>query len=798
MTTASILFCLSIGVLAYVYFGYPVLLRVLVAIRGTRPVRRDDTPRRVSFVISAYNEGAVIRRKLENALSLDYPRQLLEIVVISDGSSDDTDAIVLEYAARGVKLAAQKDRRGKTAGLNNTVPHLTGDIIVFSDANAMYQPDALRKLVRNFADPDVGCVTGEARYLKNGQTTADVGERMYWNYEMQVKRRETALGSVVGGDGAIYAIRKPLWKTLPETAINDFLNPLQIVSAGWRSVYEPEAVCYEETAAGIRREYKRRVRIVSRSWRAIFQAPGVLNPFRVGFFALSILSHKVIRWLSAVFLGAAGLSAIGMALAAGVDPLLAVGVIAAVGLIALLLSQSARRVALLGWYYTVINVASLVGVIKGSTGRVSGTWSTPREMAANRGGANRRWAVLAWMLTLAVFALLSTLLSERAATVTFWASAALLAYVAAGYPMTLLLLRTLRPRRVRKAAIEPRVCLFIAANDEETVIAEKLRNAMALDYPRHLLDIVVASDGSVDGTNAIVRSFARHGVRLLEYGERRGKIAAINAGVRTVDADIIVFSDANAFIDRGAIRAIVQNFADPTVGAVSGDVMLIGDRADLGASEDLYYRYERWLQRVESETVSMVSVDGALYGIRRSLFSAPPNDTVLDDMAIPTAAIRAGYRVVFEPRATAVEQGSRSAWEEFARKTRIIAGAVQFLSRGGAWMSAGAPVLFGLFSHKVLRWLSPAIAMTALAASLTLAPAAPFYAVCAAAQLGFLATGMIGCVPGLRKLRLIGVAHYLCLTQAAAVVGAARGLMHRQPSTWRRFPRTPVEAGGNV
>jgi cellulose synthase/poly-beta-1,6-N-acetylglucosamine synthase-like glycosyltransferase len=182
------------------------------------------------------------------------------------------------------------------------VPHVsTGEIVVFSDANAMYAPDALRMLVRNFADPAVGCVTGEARYVEGSQGAADAGERAYWNYEIQVKRLETAVGSMVGGDGAIYAIRRHLWRTLPENAINDFLNPLQIVAAGWRAVYEPQGVCFEETAGGIRTEYRRRVRIVSRSWRALFQAPGVLNPFRVGFFAVSVVSHKVLRWFTGLF-----------------------------------------------------------------------------------------------------------------------------------------------------------------------------------------------------------------------------------------------------------------------------------------------------------------------------------------------------------------------------------------------------------------------------------------------------------------------------------------------------------------
>jgi cellulose synthase/poly-beta-1,6-N-acetylglucosamine synthase-like glycosyltransferase len=789
---------LSVGVLFYVYFGYPLLLAVLVRLRGARPVRRDDVLRRVSFVISAYNEGDVIRRKLENALALDYPRELLEIVVISDASTDDTDAIVGEYAARGVTLVAQAARRGKTAGLNRTVPQLTGEIVVFSDANAMYQPDALKMLVRNFADAGVGCVTGEARYLTGDGTAADVGERMYWNYEIQMKRRETALGSMVGGDGAIYAIRKRLWSELPETAINDFLNPLQIVAAGWRCVYEPAAICYEETAAGTGREYRRRVRIVSRSWRAIFQARGVLNPFRVGFFALSVISHKVARWLSAVFLAGALAGGIMLVMAAGPAATMAAGATLVLLAGASLVSCSVRRAVQLAVYFAVINAASLVGIMKGTIGRVSATWSTPREQIVARAGlTRRRRAALAAFVVLGTMVVAGVWVSQLAAQVLFWLSAAALAYAVVGYPVVLSLLRIVAPRVIDKGRIEPRVCLFIAANDEEQVIAQKVANALALDYPRHLLDIVVASDGSTDRTNAIVRSSAADGVQLLDYPERRGKIAAINAGMRSVDADIVVFSDANAFLDPGALRALVQNFQDPTVGAVSADVVLVGERAALGASEDMYYHYERWLQRLESETGSMVGVDGALYAIRRSLFSAPPSDTILDDLAIPMAVVRAGYRAVFEPGARAVEHGSRSAREEFARKTRIIAGAIQFLLQSRSWiLRTPGRLLFALFSHKVLRWMMPALTLLSLTASLALARESRFYAICALMQVGFIGVGILGCVPRLRAVKWVGVAHYLCLAQAAAIVGAVRGLRRRQPAAWRRFPRVSLQSAG--
>jgi peptidoglycan/xylan/chitin deacetylase (PgdA/CDA1 family) len=373
---------LSLAVLVYVYVGYPLLLALIVRVRGARPVRQGARLPPVSLVISAHNEAAVIGRKLENALALDYPRERLEIVVISDASTDGTDAIVSEFSARqGVILRRQPERLGKTAGLNRTLPTLRGEIVVFSDANALYQPDALRMLVRNFADPQVGCVIGEARYVEGNQTAADAGERTYWDYEIRLKRLETAVGSMVGGDGAIYAIRARLWKPLPSTAINDFLNPLQIVNAGWRAVYEPAAICHEDTAGAALREYHRRVRIVSRSWRAVFQEPGVLNPFHTGWFSLCLVSHKMLRWLTGGFAATAAVGVLGLVVdRATVGPIASLAGVAAGGLVVF---RPARRVAAMAGYFSLIQIASLVGVVKGSVGRVSGTWSTGRQLAGS-------------------------------------------------------------------------------------------------------------------------------------------------------------------------------------------------------------------------------------------------------------------------------------------------------------------------------------------------------------------------------------------------------------------------------
>lgn len=790
----------SLVVLGYVYIGYPPLLALLVRVRGARKIRKGDIAPPVTLIISAHNEAAVIRRKLDNALALTYPGDRYEIIVISDASDDGTDEIVREYADQGVRLARQDERRGKTAGLNHTVPTARGEIVVFSDANAMYEPDALLKLVRNFADPRIGCVTGEARYLSRGGTTADVGERAYWNYEIRIKRLETALGSMVGGDGAIYAIRRALWQTLPEEAINDFLNPLQIVAAGWRGVYEPEAVCWEDTAGGIGTEYRRRVRIVSRSWRAIFQAAGVLNPFRVGWFTWSLVSHKVLRWVSGLFLVAACVAAAEVWVIAVTEAMVPT-VTATLTVLALLVTTpQGRRAAAMAGYFAAINAASVVGIIKGSLGRVSGVWSTPRQHDAEPVTVGRlvpvgillqAGVVLA---ALAAGAVVLTASVETTALLIFWGSAGVLAYVYVGYPALVGLLGRVAANAVRRAPLTPHVCLLIAANDEAAVIEAKLHNSLRLEYPVDRLEILVASDGSVDGTNDIVRRFAPR-VRLLDLSPRRGKVAAINAAMAHITSDVVVFSDANTFLDTGAISALVQNFADPRVGGVSGDVALIGDRAALGRSEDLYYQYERWVQRAESQLGSMVGADGALYAIRRSLFVPAAADTILDDMVIPMGVVRAGYRVVYEPGARAVEQGSETAREEFSRKVRVIAGATQFIRRDDSTIPASArQVIFSLVSHKALRWLSPVFVAGALISSLLLAPAAPWYGAAAGIQLLVLALGIAGCSRTLRRLSAVAIAHYFFLVQAAAAVGFVRGLTGRQSVLWKRFDRVATHA----
>jgi cellulose synthase/poly-beta-1,6-N-acetylglucosamine synthase-like glycosyltransferase len=629
-----------------------------------------------------------------------------------------------------------------------------------------------------------------------------VGERVYWDYEISIKRLETALGSMVGGDGAIYAIRRRLWRELPQDAINDFLNPLQIVESGARAVYEPEAICYEDTGGGVAREYRRRVRIVSRSWRAVFQARGTLNPLRVGLFTWSLVSHKMLRWLSGVFVAVTAIAGLVHLQDAWVsDPPLTLAMVTGLA-VAVVVSARGRRAAGMAAYFAVIYTASLVGVIKGSIGHVSGVWSTPREHGEPYPPTGRLVPVglllqlATGVVVVGAAALVWTVPPTVFAKVVFWTSIAALLYVYVGYPIVLALIRRAARQSVRREPIAPPVCVFIAANNEGSVIGAKVRNTLALDYPADRLEIVVASDGSVDCTSDIVRGFAPR-VRLLEFTPRRGKIATINEGLKSVTSDIVVFSDANTFLEPGAIRALVQNFADEKVGAVSGDVALIGERASLARSEDLYYRYERWVQGAESDTGSMIGADGALYAIRRVLFVPPPSDTILDDMAIPMAVIRAGRRVVYDSRARAVEQGCETAREEFARKSRVIAGATQFLRRRDSIVPlAAGQVIFSLVSHKALRWLSPVFASGTLLASIVLAQQSRLYATALAAQLSLILLGIVGCAPAFRRIGIVAVAHYFCLVQSAAAVGFIRGMFGRQTVLWQRFARPQPASQG--
>jgi len=386
MTGAAALFWLSLLLIAYAYVGYPAVL--WLAARFGAPARGGDSARELplpslTMIVSAFNEEQVIGQKIENTLALDYPTELLEIVVISDGSTDRTCDVVREYADRGVVLRHYSGRIGKTACLNRALPMALGSIVVFSDANSTYQLGALRALVQPFQDGTVGFVTGWTRYgsTEGATTTGSLG--IYSKLELATKALETRLGSCIGADGAIFAIRKELYVPLQDYDINDLVIPLSINLQGYRGVLQTGAVCFEKDAGGSKGEFHRQVRITNRTIRAILNYRQLLNPFKYGLLSFKLFSHKMCRFLVPPFLVSLLVSNL---LLVGHGPffqavLAAQGVFYLAAVVAAFSMSSGplHRGAELARTFVVFNAAVMLAWVKYLQGETYTTWSPTKR-----------------------------------------------------------------------------------------------------------------------------------------------------------------------------------------------------------------------------------------------------------------------------------------------------------------------------------------------------------------------------------------------------------------------------------
>jgi cellulose synthase/poly-beta-1,6-N-acetylglucosamine synthase-like glycosyltransferase len=292
------LFWLSVGSIIYTYAGYPIILTLLAHLRPRpRPGPTDgaEPVPSLTLLIVAYNEEAVIARKLENSLALDYPREKLQILVVADGN-DRTPDIVRTYADRGVELDYSTERRGKMAAINRAIPQIRGELVVFSDANNLYEPGGLRHLIAPFADPTVGAVTGTKVITTGGQTDVlGASEGLYWKYESFIKEQETRLGCCTGVLGEMLAVRRSLVEPAPEHVINDdFYMAMRLTRHGYRVVYAPRARSFEDVSASARDERTRRSRIVAGRYQAIALAPTFL-PFNRPLLIWQVVSHKFLR-----------------------------------------------------------------------------------------------------------------------------------------------------------------------------------------------------------------------------------------------------------------------------------------------------------------------------------------------------------------------------------------------------------------------------------------------------------------------------------------------------------------------
>lgn len=297
----KVLFFINIFMIFYVYAGYPVCIWLLSRLVRKRVSKAACEPY-VSILIAAYNEEKHIGQTIANKLGLDYPENKLEVIVISDESTDKTDELVKGFKENNVKFLCQKPRAGKTSALNQAVPHANGEILVFSDANSIYAPDALKHIVANFHDHQVGYVTGKMIYTNPDSTTIGDGCSSYMKYENFLRNLETKIGSVVGVDGGIDAMRKSIHTKLNPDQLPDFVQPLKVIEQGYRVVYEPKALLEESALSMSKDEYRMRVRVSLRAFWALFDMRHLLWG-KAGFmYAWQLWSHKVLRYLCFIFL----------------------------------------------------------------------------------------------------------------------------------------------------------------------------------------------------------------------------------------------------------------------------------------------------------------------------------------------------------------------------------------------------------------------------------------------------------------------------------------------------------------
>lgn len=371
------LFWFSVFIVAYPYAVYPLLVLMLSAVRS-RPVRRQESQPTVTILIPAYNEADCIAATVQNKLEQDYPANKLQILVVSDGSSDGTDDIVKTFADRGVQLLRCELREGKAAALNEAITHATGEIVVFSDANSLFEKGAIRHMVANFADPEVGYVTGSLSYITEGSTLSGSGAGAYIRYENLLRRAETSLGSIIGVNGGVDAIRRNLYVDTPKQLITDFVLPLTVMAGGHRVVFDPLVASREEANSEIGSEFRMRVRVALRALQGLAYMKRLLNPLRFPLASFCLVSHKLLRYFAFFFMLTALASNIYLAFDGPVYRYLLIlhvagYVLACVGL-ASGLPEWLRKLTVVPSYLLMSYAAFAAAVLKYLRGETMATW----------------------------------------------------------------------------------------------------------------------------------------------------------------------------------------------------------------------------------------------------------------------------------------------------------------------------------------------------------------------------------------------------------------------------------------
>ncbi len=354
----------------------------------------------------------------------------------------------------------------------------------------------------------------------------------------------------------------------------------------------------------------------------------------------------------------------------------------------------------------------------------------------------------------------------------FWFAASLIGYSYLGYPVWLWLRSRWSPRPVRRSASEPSVSAVMVVRNEEAVIASKLENLLSLDYPREKLEVVVVSDGSSDGTAAVLGEFVSDlRVRTVMKATSQGKAAGLNDAMQSARGEVLLFTDARQHLEPGALRFLIENFGDPDVGAASGELML-GDpvSGETGKGMGLYWRIEKKIRELESASGSVVGATGAIYCARRNLLAPLPAGTILDDVLLPMQVVRQGSRVIFDSRARAWDVADLGESREFSRKVRTLSGNYQLLQFAPWLLTAQNAIRFEFVSHKLSRLVVPFALLALLLASMFLPQ--PFYRAALVAQLAFyvLSLAALGGIKVGPLSRLADAARTFVVLNSAALV----------------------------
>ncbi len=387
MKALEIIFWVSLFITFYAFMGYGILLYFLVLIKRIFSKKKQFDPNyrpAVSLVVPCFNEAPILDDKVANCRTLDYPKDKLEIVFITDGSTDNSVEVLQKYP--DIRILHENRRGGKTAAENRAMKNINSEIVVFTDANTVLNRDVIKNIVRHFADEKTGCVSGEKRVLTDEKDTATAGEGIYWKYESFLKRLDSELYSAVGAAGELVAFRTELYREMPEdTLLDDFIQSMEIAADGYKIVYEPDAYAMETGSASIKDEWTRKVRISAGGWQSVKRLCGKITPFKNFVLYFQYLSHRVLRWVATPFLLIV-MFIVNLALAFNGNPLYQIifGLQLLFYLAALAgwyLENKKTRLKLLfvPYYFCMMNLAAIFGFKRFMSGPQKGAWEKAKR-----------------------------------------------------------------------------------------------------------------------------------------------------------------------------------------------------------------------------------------------------------------------------------------------------------------------------------------------------------------------------------------------------------------------------------